>query len=407
MAFKCKIGLHSWNGCKCSDCGKLRYEQHNWKGCKCSICDQKRNEQHDWSKEKKVCVRCGLKVSKFLVDSAYSDNVSYVKEAINAGADIFYEDNDGETAFDKAAFNQNIEICEYLIEKGYDFNIVKKNKTILHNTLTSGKLEISAFLIEKGADINTKYDSNFTALQWVAMQGKIEVVEFMLQKGADVNAKDKVGKTALHYAIDNQLKFKDKPTIEVCKLLIEYGANINAQHMFGISPLYAAAQQGDREICEFFLAMDARLDKVDIFNLNQKLIEVLGLTTNSFSELEKQIYKRTYFEQKRPDSNGLCSWDPCPCGISTIIHKGHGYLYIPVSSVIFRRDCLSYKEFQAKLQKMASNLPLGTDLIFTDVPVLVCEKGISALNIDPEIAQKDAKYWWDTGMIPLRPSPMR
>ena len=41
MAFKCKIGFHTWNGCKCTDCGKTR------------------DEQHEWSKDNKKCLKCG------------------------------------------------------------------------------------------------------------------------------------------------------------------------------------------------------------------------------------------------------------------------------------------------------------------------------------------------------------
>jgi uncharacterized protein (TIGR02145 family) len=80
MAFKCKIGLHSWNGCKCFECGKIRDEQHdfindcencskcgkhkngfhNWaENCeKCSWCNQTRANQHDWSKDSKKCSVC-------------------------------------------------------------------------------------------------------------------------------------------------------------------------------------------------------------------------------------------------------------------------------------------------------------------------------------------------------------
>jgi len=40
MSFKCKIGFHDWNGCKCSACGKVRKQQHDWSVDfeKCSIC---------------------------------------------------------------------------------------------------------------------------------------------------------------------------------------------------------------------------------------------------------------------------------------------------------------------------------------------------------------------------------
>jgi uncharacterized protein (TIGR02145 family) len=50
---------HIWNGCICSKCFQLRDEQHNWDGCKCTQCGKKRDEQHDWSKDCEKCSRCG------------------------------------------------------------------------------------------------------------------------------------------------------------------------------------------------------------------------------------------------------------------------------------------------------------------------------------------------------------
>ena len=60
MAFKCKIGLHTWDGCKCSKCGKTRDEQHDWsKDCeKCSKCGKTRYNQHDYSKDCEKCSKC-------------------------------------------------------------------------------------------------------------------------------------------------------------------------------------------------------------------------------------------------------------------------------------------------------------------------------------------------------------
>lgn len=42
MSIKCTLGFHTWNGCKCSQCGKTRAEQH------------------DWSKNREKCSKCGL-----------------------------------------------------------------------------------------------------------------------------------------------------------------------------------------------------------------------------------------------------------------------------------------------------------------------------------------------------------
>jgi hypothetical protein len=61
MAFKCKIGFHDFNGCKCSSCGKIRDEQHDWsKDCEnCSMCGKTRNAIHNWNKDCEKCSNCG------------------------------------------------------------------------------------------------------------------------------------------------------------------------------------------------------------------------------------------------------------------------------------------------------------------------------------------------------------
>jgi hypothetical protein len=93
MAFKCKIGLHTWNGLECSDCGKTRdrakdclkrgaghyhdwtkdcekcskcgkpkENRHKWywdKDCeKCYICSKTKEHQHDWSTDCEKCSIC-------------------------------------------------------------------------------------------------------------------------------------------------------------------------------------------------------------------------------------------------------------------------------------------------------------------------------------------------------------
>jgi uncharacterized protein (TIGR02145 family) len=81
MSFKCNIGLHNWEGCTCTECGKIREEghevsadcskcskcgtnlgdQHDWsQHCnKCSICGKVREDQHSWLKDCEKCTKCG------------------------------------------------------------------------------------------------------------------------------------------------------------------------------------------------------------------------------------------------------------------------------------------------------------------------------------------------------------
>ena len=61
MTFKCTFGFHSWTGCKCTICGKIRNEQHNWsKDCeRCSICGKTVEHRHSWDENCEKCSKCG------------------------------------------------------------------------------------------------------------------------------------------------------------------------------------------------------------------------------------------------------------------------------------------------------------------------------------------------------------
>lgn len=53
----CKVGLHSWQNCECTQCGKIRYTEHVWQGCMCTQCGKTRDTEHLWKGCK--CTQCG------------------------------------------------------------------------------------------------------------------------------------------------------------------------------------------------------------------------------------------------------------------------------------------------------------------------------------------------------------
>jgi len=62
MSFKCKIGFHSWDGCQCTICGKIRAAEHDVAAdCgQCSRCGKVfENDRHDWSEDCEKCAKCG------------------------------------------------------------------------------------------------------------------------------------------------------------------------------------------------------------------------------------------------------------------------------------------------------------------------------------------------------------
>ena len=82
MPFMCRLGMHSWSGCKCLSCGKTRDEghdfhrdceecsrcgktrenAHDWDNggghCKCCVCGKVRDKNHNWHDDCERCSRC-------------------------------------------------------------------------------------------------------------------------------------------------------------------------------------------------------------------------------------------------------------------------------------------------------------------------------------------------------------
>jgi uncharacterized protein (TIGR02145 family) len=61
MEIKCKLGMHHWDGCQCTICGKTRDDHHDWaKDCEtCAKCGKTVESHHDWSHDCERCHKCG------------------------------------------------------------------------------------------------------------------------------------------------------------------------------------------------------------------------------------------------------------------------------------------------------------------------------------------------------------
>jgi hypothetical protein len=121
--------------------------------------------------------------------------------------------------------------------------------------------------------------------------------------------------------------------------------------------------------------------------------------------VNKMKQKIKYVEVIRPEGDGLCSDDDCPCS-EVKIPRGEGYLYIPKSFVEFRSDCPTIMEYEIKKERMETNIQaklfLGQGVAN---PILMCEQGAKRRELDLNIAAADAEFWWKTGKVPLRETP--
>src|SRR5579859_1071859 len=116
-----------------------------------------------------------------------------------------------------------------------------------------------------------------------------------------------------------------------------------------------------------------------------------------------------YFEdQKPPAQGGFCADEECPCGHTTFIPVGEGYLYISQSCCDLRRNYRSLAQFRAMMEQWAArNGYLGVVGVGVGGSIPMCETGARRRNLDLAVAATDAMHWWATAQVPLRPTPLR
>ena len=131
-------------------------------------------------------------------------DVSAVRMFIAAGMDIHVRDDDGTTALNVAAWEDQVEIIRILVEQWVAEAGAQAQDddgtTILMWAASGDDVEMVRFLVANGADINAQNNGGYTALTWAASGGGVEVVRFLVANGADIHAQDDYGYTALTWA---------------------------------------------------------------------------------------------------------------------------------------------------------------------------------------------------------------
>jgi hypothetical protein len=123
-----------------------------------------------------------------------------------------------------------------------------------------------------------------------------------------------------------------------------------------------------------------------------------------FGLFQKRI---EYFDHLRPGEkfgkiqDGECEDRQCPCGLyGTRIPRGGGYLIITDEVVEFRTKARSLETAEKQLAAIRD-----PTLKARMKPLLVCERSRLLKVLDQDVAAHDARYWWETHLVPLRPTP--
>ncbi len=299
-------------------------------------------------------------LNKNMLNAADHDNLDEVKKWISVGADInAFVDPSCEqplhhevhmqvvngkcSAIHFAAASRNIEMIEFLKEKGANLNAQEQEGyTALHIAMhDEGDIETFKKLLELGAEIEIRDMFKKTPLHQACEWGLAEYVSALLENGADVNVlsdqyrkltplvsamqarrvdhntKKEIVKMLLEHDADPNMAVsqftpifscRDK-MVDVAKLLISHKANVNAVNANGTSPLMAFAQDGYKNLVELLLnhgadkslinnkgktAMDIAVEMVenaqdDNKMTDMKIVELLEADYPSMAELENGV----------------------------------------------------------------------------------------------------------------------
>jgi hypothetical protein len=104
--------------------------------------------------------------------------------------------------------------------------------TALHFAAAGGWTDVAALLLDRGADPNARARFDMTPLHWAAMRGRAEVAGLLTRRGARTDARNAYGMTPLHIAADDK----------VVAVLVTAGADVNALDGRGRTPLHTARQ---------------------------------------------------------------------------------------------------------------------------------------------------------------------
>ncbi|KAM7211998.1 hypothetical protein V8F06_012627 [Rhypophila decipiens] len=119
-------------------------------------------------------------------------------------------DKPPETALQVAIRTRNLQMVEFLVDRGAKINNPARRglkMTPLQTACKIGSYSIAEFLLNHGTEVNAPpaYSAGATALQFAAIGGSTRIVELLLQCGADINAAPSKyhGRTALQGAAEH------------------------------------------------------------------------------------------------------------------------------------------------------------------------------------------------------------
>ncbi|XP_070136441.1 GA-binding protein subunit beta-1 isoform X1 [Drosophila bipectinata] len=143
----------------------------------------------------------GVDLGKQLLQYARDNDVNGVKSALSHGAP-FASDWLGMSALHFAAMNNQLEICEILLQGGINVESkTKVDRTPLHLACYYGHERVVSLLLALKCSVNPRDMLRMTPLHWAVEKRHKGIVRLLLKHHADVTVVSKFGKTPIGLAV--------------------------------------------------------------------------------------------------------------------------------------------------------------------------------------------------------------
>ena len=232
--------------------------------------------------------------------TAEAGNVELFQYLIEKGCDVYKRKRDSENCLHIAAWKVHLRLCKVLV-KSYKFDIHTDDDngcSVLHCAATAVNLQLFQYLVEKGCELHRTKKDGMNCLHIAAENGHLRLCKLLLENCKfDIPTDDANGCPVLHCVATSG-------NLELFQYLVEKGCDANGRKRDGMNCLHVAAWNGHLSLCEVLV----KNYKFDIYTYDNNGSSVLHCAANAEKlELFQYLLEKgsELYRQKRDGWNCL------------------------------------------------------------------------------------------------------